>query len=86
MLDYEGCFLCCKKLIIDQGEVFVLDLEQIIFLDYGDVVELVDGCLVEIKVVFEVVLIVIGENFVCIGWYIGNCYMLCQIEVDCLLI
>ena len=85
-LDYEGRFLRRKKLTTDQGEAFVLDLEQTTSLDHGDAVELADGRLVEIKAAPEAVLIVTGENLARIGWHIGNRHTPCQIEDDRLLI
>lgn len=81
-LDYEGRFLRRKKLVTDQGESFVLDLEQTTSLDQGDAVILSDGRLVEIQAAPENVLIVTCENLARISWHIGNRHTPCQIEAD----
>ncbi|CUI74066.1 urease accessory protein UreE [Cognatishimia activa] len=85
-LSYDDRFLRRKRLIMDSGEAFVVDLEKTTSLDQGDALELADGRLIKVKAAVEEVLVVTGENLPRLAWHIGNRHTPCQIEAERLLI
>ena len=85
-LSYDDRFLRRKRLTMDSGEAFVVDLEKTTSLDQGDALELADGRLVQVKAAVEEVLVVTGENLPRLAWHIGNRHTPCQIEAERLLI
>ena len=85
-LDYDARFLRRKRLTIDAGRSFVVDLEQTTSLDHGDALELADGSRVMIRAAPENVLVVTGDNLARLAWHIGNRHTPCQVEDGRLLI
>ncbi|MEM6658139.1 MAG: urease accessory protein UreE [Pseudomonadota bacterium] len=85
-LDYDGRFLRRKMLATDDGEAFLVDLEQTKSLDHGGVLVLDDGRKVEVVAAPEALLEVTGAHLLRLAWHIGNRHTPCQIEKDRLLI
>ena len=85
-LTYDERLLRRKKLVTDQGEAFVLDLEQTANLKCGNVIQWTDGTLVLIKAKEETLAKVTGDNLLELAWHIGNRHTPCQICGDHLLI
>lgn len=85
-LDYTERFLRRKRLMMETGESFIVDLAQTTSLDEGDALELNTGVLVRIMARAEALYRVIGPDLVRLAWHVGNRHTPCQINSDHLLI
>ena len=85
-LDYEGRFIRRKKLTTDNGEVFLVELPEMISVSAGDGFALDDGRVIGINAMPEPLMKISHSQLVNIAWHIGNRHTPCQIEEDYLLI
>ena len=85
-LDYEGRFVRRKKLTTDNGEVFLVELPEMISVSAGDGFVLDDGRVIMINAMPELLMKISHMQLVSIAWHIGNRHTPCQIEEDHLLI
>lgn len=85
-LTYDERLLRRRKLITQEGEAFVLDLEQTTSLDHGDQIECTDGSAIEVLAKPETLAKITGDNLPQLAWHIGNRHTPCQIGEGCLLI
>jgi urease accessory protein len=85
-LDYTERFVRRKRLSMEDGAPFVVDLEHTTSLDDGDALELEDGTLVAITARTEALYKISGPDLVRLAWHVGNRHTPCQINADHLLI
>jgi urease accessory protein len=84
-LTYEARFLRRKRVALDDGGAFHLDLPETTSLNPGDAFELSDGRLIVVDAADEPLLAVAGD-LPRLAWHIGNRHAPCQIEEGRLLI
>lgn len=85
VLDYDGRFLRRKRLQVEDGTSFLVDLPETTNLDQGDAFQLSDGRLVVVIAAVEPVLRITGD-LPRLAWHIGNRHTPCQITPDHLMI
>lgn len=81
-LTYDQRFLRRKRLTTDDGEPFLVDLEQTVSVDQGWAFVLADGRKIAVQAAQEALLQVTGPDLVRLAWHIGNRHTPAQIEPD----
>ena len=85
-LSYEERFIRRKKLITNNGNEFLVNLEETVSVDENNFLELENGKLIKVISKEENLIEVTGDNLKQIIWHIGNRHLPCQIDENRILI
>ena len=85
-LSYEERFIRRKKLVTNNGNEFLVNLEETVSVDENHFFELENGNLIKIISKEENLIEISGDNLKQIIWHIGNRHLPCQIEDNRILI
>ena len=85
-LSYEERFIRRKKLTTNNGNEFLVNLEETVSVNENHFFELENGNLIKVISKKENLIEVTGDNLKQIIWHIGNRHLPCQIEENRILI
>ena len=85
-LSYEERFIRRKKLTTNNGNEFLVNLEETVSVNENHFFELENGNLIKIISKEENLIEISGDNLKQIIWHIGNRHLPCQIEDNRILI
>ena len=85
-LSYEERFIRRKKLTTNNGNEFLVNLEETVSVNENHFFELENGNLIKVISKEENLIEVTGDNLKQIIWHIGNRHLPCQIEENRILI
>ena len=85
-LSYEERFIRRKKLTTNNGNEFLVNLEETVSVNENHFFELENGNLIKIISKKENLIEVTGDNLKQIIWHIGNRHLPCQIEENRIII
>ena len=85
-LSYEERFIRRKKLVTNNGNEFLVNLEETVSVDENHFFELENGNLIKVISKEENLIEISGDNLKQIIWHIGNRHLPCQIEDNRILI